>query len=312
MSRFVSVNLANLPVPDIIDVPDFQTGLSLRLEDLKARAASVGVDYSTGHLLTDPLRIGQETSMDREVKLATRINDAARAVMLADAWGSNLDHIAATYYGIARLTGEKDDDFRDRIALAPEAFSTAGPEGAYVFHALETDGRRAVSHAAAYSEEDGAHYPDGSPVLAPEVIVVVVPSLAWLADDDAWTDGSQLEDLVALSVGNHDVRPIGDKVFVMVAQRTVWSLRATLRFAPGADTQLAVSLAEQQARAYAAQQRRAGGVVERLSLGAALSVAGVASIDIEEPLADVDGGSLGCPDLETVTITASVDAGGWR
>ena len=34
---------------------------------------------------------------------------------------------------------ESDPDFRRRIQLAPEGFSVAGPEGAYIFHALSAD-----------------------------------------------------------------------------------------------------------------------------------------------------------------------------
>ena len=34
---------------------------------------------------------------------------------------------------------ESDADFRRRIILAPEGYSVAGPEGAYIFHALSAD-----------------------------------------------------------------------------------------------------------------------------------------------------------------------------
>lgn len=72
------------------------------------------------------------------------MNDAARAIMPAYAVGVDLDNIAALF-GIVRFvitpadpqTGapavmESDADFRRRMVLAPEGFSVAGPEGAYI------------------------------------------------------------------------------------------------------------------------------------------------------------------------------------
>jgi len=320
MSRFVAPNLAKLPALDLLEGLSFETTLQERLDDLKARAAAVSVDYDTGALKTDPLRLDQEVSNDRELMLRARINDAGKAVMLATSWGSNLDHIAATYYGISRLSStsetgevikEEDDDFRARIALAPEAFSTAGPEGGYVFHALELDGRRAVSDAAAYSEEDGAKYPDGSDVIAPEILIVVVPSPERL-EKEAWTAGMSLRAEVLAAVSAKDVRPLGDKVTVHIADRAAYSVEAILKVTAGQNYELVEAEATKRVQAYAKAQRRAGAVIERLVLGGALSVAGVASIELISPAADVDPGSLGAPDLAGVTILLVAAEENWR
>jgi phage-related baseplate assembly protein len=320
MSRFVAPDLSKLPPPDVLEPLSFETVLQARLADLKTRAEFVNVSYDTGHLKTDPLRLDQEASTDRELTIRARINDAARAVMLATSWGSNLDHIAATYYGIARLTTpaedgteipEADDDFRARIALAPEAFSTAGPEGAYVFHALELDGRRAVSDAAAYSEEDGAKYADGTAVIAPEVLVVVVPSPERV-ETEPWAAEMTLKGEVLAALSANDVRPIGDKVTVQIANRMPYTVTATLKVKAGLDYDILEGQAEERVRTYAASQRRVGAVIERLGLGAVLSVGGVMSIELSSPADDVDPGSLGAPDLETVTITVETAAETWR
>ncbi|MCE4363299.1 baseplate J/gp47 family protein [Xanthomonas hortorum] len=84
----------------------------------------------------------------RELLIRQRANDKAQQTMLAFATGTNLDHLGALF-GVARLvldpgqpesgvapTYESDVDFRRRIQLAPEGFSVAGPEGAYIYHAL--------------------------------------------------------------------------------------------------------------------------------------------------------------------------------
>jgi phage-related baseplate assembly protein len=320
MSRFVAPDLSKLPAPDVLETLSFETVLAERLAGLKTSAELVGVAYDTGHLKTDPLRLDQEVSADRELTVRARINDAAKALMLATAWGSNLDHIAATYYGISRLQtlledgsslSEKDDDFRARIALAPEAFSTAGPEGAYVFHALELDGRRAVSDAAAYSEEDGAEYPNGDPVIAPEVLVVVVPSPERIAQEE-WADDMALKDEVLVALSGEDVRPLGDKVTVHIATRHPWSVEAHLKVKHGQDYDLLEARAEQAVRAYAAAQRRVGAVIERLGIGAALHVGGVSSVELISPAVDMDPGSLGAPDLVEVSITVVPAVETWR
>lgn len=320
MSRFVAPDLSKLPAPDVLEALSFDAILAARLASLSTSAELVGVVYDTGHLKTDPLRLDQEVSTDRELMIRARINDAAKAVMLATAWGSNLDHIAATYYGISRLqtpvedgpsVPEADDDFRARIALAPEAFSTAGPEGAYVFHALELNGRRSVSDAAAYSEEDGAEYPDGDPVIAPEVLVVVVPSPERVIAEP-WTDAMTLKDEVLAALSADDVRPLGDKVSVHIATRQSWSVEALLKVKHGQDYDLLEALAEARVRAYAASQRRVGAVIERLGIGAALHVGGVSSVELISPADDIDPGSLGAPDLEGVTITVVPALETWR
>ncbi|MFT7099200.1 MAG: phage-related baseplate assembly protein [Rickettsiales bacterium] len=76
----------------------------------------------------------------RELLLRNRINEAAKANMLAYASGSDLDNLAA-FYGVERLADEEDDRLKIRTQLALEGFSTAGPVGAYIFHALSASNK---------------------------------------------------------------------------------------------------------------------------------------------------------------------------
>ncbi|MBA4784124.1 MAG: baseplate J/gp47 family protein [Rhizobiales bacterium] len=323
MSRFTAPDLSRLPPPEIIETVSFEQGLLARLADLKARAAAAGVDYDTGALRTDPLRIDQEVSMDREIMMRARINDAIRALLLPTSFGDNIDQIANTYYrGLARLpilwddngkpvAFEDDQTFKERIQIAPEGFAAAGPAGAYEFHALEVEGRRAVSRAAVYSHEDGARLRDGTPLVPAEVLVVVVPSIGWL-EREAWTTDMSLGPLVYRELSSSALRPCGDRLIVYVAERAVFNVNAVLRFSAGADVQIALAEAERQVRAYAAEQRRSGGVIERLGLGDALRQGGVSSINLIAPAADFDPGSLFAPDLGELTISHSFEEGGFR
>ena len=274
MSRFVAPDLEALgDVPQVIPVvyEDIKTA---RDEYLVAALAQAGITYDVTSLETDPLVIAySEGGGFQEMNFRQRVNEAIRGLSLATAITGDLDHIGATYAGIGRLIYpnaidnppansqwdalrgkwvETDTIFRARIKLAFEAFSTAGPEGAYVFHALELDGVRDIADAAAYSEEDAATYSDpilhadaysmglvatpftgranGNPVLAPEILIVALPTLAYGAADQA------LLNRVFTACTAEDVRPLGDNVRVEAATITAYDIEVTLYYAPGSDS----------------------------------------------------------------------------
>lgn len=145
MSRFAAINLAKLPAPDVVETISFEAVLAGMIADLQARDPAF-----TALLESDPAIKILEVAAYREILLRQRVNEAAQAVMLAHAVGSDLDHLAALF-GVERLlvspgdpearppvppVYETDDRLRARTQLALEGFSTAGPEGAYIFHAL--------------------------------------------------------------------------------------------------------------------------------------------------------------------------------
>lgn len=99
----------------------------------------------------------------REMLLRQRINDAARATLVALARGANLAHLGALF-NVQRLlitpenaqttlptpaVMESDSQLRQRIPQAMEGMSVAGPMAAYEFHARSADGR--VADASAIS-----------------------------------------------------------------------------------------------------------------------------------------------------------------
>lgn len=71
------------------------------------------------------------------VNMQARINDAARACMLAYAAGPDLDHLAALL-AVQRLDGESDERLRRRAQMALEGTTVAGSAASYVFHALSS------------------------------------------------------------------------------------------------------------------------------------------------------------------------------
>src|SRR5690606_38482316 len=141
-STFTAVDLSRLPAPQVVETLDYETILA----DLIASLRLLLPDFQP--LESDPATKILQVVAYRETLLRQRINDAARAVMPAYATGSDLDNLAALL-GVSRFmidpgdpalgippTMESDADLRRRMVMAPEGYSVAGPEGAYIFHAL--------------------------------------------------------------------------------------------------------------------------------------------------------------------------------
>lgn len=344
MSRFSPINLSQLPSPDVLTPLDFEGELADLKTDLLARADAAGVDLrDVLNLDTDPLVLLLQTISARLVNLYAQSNEQIRGLILTDAVGPQLDLIAATYYGITRLlvtpadpdaippleaVYEDDETFRARIALAPEAFSTAGPEGGYIFHTLELDGVADIADVAVYSEDDNATYSTGlhadaftaglraaaftgratgDPVLSPEVLIVILPSVGYGPCDQA------LLDRAFTANQRKDTRPIGDCVRIEPALVSTYQVEANLLFEAGATAANVIEAATAALAIYVDSRRRIGARVQRIGIAAALKVPGVQEIDLAKPVADILPGSKGAAELlGDPLITAEPLVEGWR
>lgn len=273
----MSVDLSLLPPPAVVEPLDFETVLAAAKSD----ALAVFPDLADVLALeSEPATKLLEVFAYREMLLRARINDAARAVMLASATGSDLDQLAALL-GVQRLvldpgdataippvapTLESDTDLRRRGQLAPEGFSVAGPEGAYIFHALTVAG---VLDASVSSPAPG------------EVVVSV------LSRTGDGTAGPDLVLAVAAALTGTDVRPLTDLVTVQSAQIVPYTVRATLWTLPGPDAAVVLAEADARVRALVESTRRLGRDIVRSALIAALHVEGVQRVDLIEPAADL-------------------------
>jgi phage-related baseplate assembly protein len=130
MSDITVIDLSQLPAPDIVETLDYEALLQEYYAEFTAK------DPSYDALLeSDPAMILLQVAAYREIWLRNRINEAAKANLLAYAMGSDLDQKAAGY-GVSRLIGEDDERLRYRCQISLEGYSTAGSVGAYIFHAL--------------------------------------------------------------------------------------------------------------------------------------------------------------------------------
>ena len=149
INRFISptINPANLPAPDAIEVLDQEALLAERMADFQVRADQAGFPYDVGMLEFDPIKIDQEAHAHRETLMRARVNSAVRAVLPAYALGADLDAIAAranvermilvpadTING-APAVMEGDQSLLVRY-LTSFAAPAAGSEDGYIFHSI--------------------------------------------------------------------------------------------------------------------------------------------------------------------------------
>jgi len=205
-SSYTAVDLSQLPAPSVIESLDYETIYA----DFAAKVQARNPDFDPLDE-TDPAVAVAQVAAYEILILRQRVNDAAKSVMVAYAVGTDLDQLAALF-GEARQTitpedpiqglpavKELDGDFRRRIVLAPEGYSVAGPEGAYISLALNADAR--VRDASAIGPED-----------QPGTVLVTV--LARAGDGTAPAD---LLQAVYSYASDESRRPLTDKVIVQSA-----------------------------------------------------------------------------------------------
>lgn len=279
----MTIDLNRLPPPDVVETLDYEAVLAARkarLVALFAEAERPAIE-ATLALESEPIVKLLEENALREVTLRQRINEAARAVMLAWAKGADLDQLAANYEverfvldpGDAAAvppvppTYESDSELRLRAQLAYEGLSVAGPRMAYVYHALSADPR--VSDVSAVSPQPT------------EALITV------LARDGDGTAVQNLLDTVDAALHDEDVRPLGDRVTVQSASIVNYTVDATLHLFPGPESEPIRAEAEARLQAYIAEQRRIGRDIRRSAIFAALHVEGVQRVDLSAPAVDV-------------------------
>lgn len=276
---FIAVDLSRLPPPDVVELLDFDTifasavaRMQQQMADFEARES----DPATKQLLV----LSYFVQLLRQ-----RINDAARAVMPAYATGADLDNLAAIF-GVTRFPGENDTDFRRRMVLAPEGYSVAGPEGAYIFHALSADA--AVLDASAISPAPG------------EVLVSVLSRIGSGAAPDA------LLSVVRARLNERTIRPLTDALTVQSATIVNYVVTAHVTTFIGPDSAIVLASARTRLDAYVADCHRLGRDVTRSGIFAALHVAGVQNVNLVAPAADLIIDRTQAPFCTAITL---VDAG---
>ncbi|MBB6259329.1 phage-related baseplate assembly protein [Xanthomonas arboricola] len=274
MTSYTAVDLSKLRAPALIDELDFENIFAIALEQFRRLLPEFSAPTEA-----DPVYKLLQLFAARELLIRQRANDKAQQTMLAFATGTNLDHLGALF-GVARLvldpgqpeTGvapifESDVDFRRRIQLAPEGFSVAGPEGAYIYHALS---------AAADVMDASATSP------APGQVLVTVQSRT----GDGTAPQALLDDVAAV-LTDADVRPLTDEVAVQSAEIVPYAIRGRVYTYAGPDSAVVMREALRSLQAYLAEAHRIGRDVPESAIKAKLFADGVQRVELDSPAADI-------------------------
>lgn len=280
----MSVDFSQLIQPDIIEEIDFEALYTERKEAL-IQLWSSEEQPSIRQTLTresEPLVKLLQENCYREMILRNRINQAARALLLAYATKNDLDQLGANF-NVKRLVVspadnsttppteavmESDDAFRERIQLAFDTLSVAGPEAAYKKFARDADGR--VGDVS---------------VVSPQPAYVTLTILQ--ADSLTGAASPELVQIVTNAVTAEDVRPIGDRVTVQSASIINYAINAKLYIGKDPEAATLLQQAIANVTAYATKQKRLGRSIRMSAIYAALHIDGVNRVELISPTADV-------------------------
>ncbi len=324
MKTFSSINLSELPFPDVIETIEYEDILGT----LKAELIALSPDSaSVLELESEPLTKLLELAAYREVTLRQRVNDAARAVLLAFAETSDLDQIAAGYNVSRQLlvpgdpnafppidaVYENDNDLRRRTQLAPEAFTTAGSEGSYIFNTLSAGetptgvtitapepGKVVLTYT--FPGESFSAKVKHASAISPNPGEVLVSVLS--RDGDGTTDAPTLLAVTDHLSGDY-VRPLTDQLTVQTADIVEYEVTAILHLYDGPDLDLVKAEAEKRFWIYAGERHALGEIVTQSGIDAALHLAGVQKVELTG-WADIVTTAEQAPFCTALNITTAV------
>jgi phage-related baseplate assembly protein len=292
-----AIDLSGMEPPDIIETLDYEVILEALKLDMSERMADLGLEFDVQDLESDPAVKILEVAAAREVHLRARVNGAAKALLLALSKRMDLEHLGA-WFGVERATVveatdetpavmESDERLRKRIQLAPQAFSTAGPHGAYEYNVMLAD-----------------------PTIKSVGIVVPRPghvSVYPLVDTGDGEPSKAVLDKVRLQLLADDVRPLTDQVTVASPKIQHVTVDVTLVVKNGPDALSLAAEAKANIQAYADIRHQVGSSL-RLSgiYDAAHSTDAVDHVIINSPLTDIVPGENGAVWVEEITVKTKV------
>ena len=312
MTLLASTALQSLPDPTIIEGLDFEE----LLDDVKADLVRFAPELAGSlKLESEPAnKIAQAITYRilHERKLA---NDQALSLMLAKAEQSQLDHLGSLPFintprktitpadneAVPPIPAVKEDDaeYRLRLHIALEGFSTAGPVGAYIYHGLAAheDIKDIAVDAPTFTRWT---IPGELISSLPSNAIVLIPNYdAGLADPmpgdvavtvlsrDAGTPSKTAMGAVETTLNNDKIRPLTDRPRCRGAEVVTYQVKANVWFYPGLDSALILEEAHAKAQAYVEDRQRIGHDVTLSGLHAAIHRSGVQRVELIEPVSDL-------------------------
>lgn len=273
------IDLSQLPAPTVVQPLNFE----LEFERLKVLVLAALPDLEEVlQLESEPITKVLQLIAYEHVAMQARINDAAKATMLAYAEKEDLDHKAADL-GVQRLPGESDERLRRRAQMALEGITVAGTEGSYKFHALS---------AHPDVKDVGIDSPEGGTVR-----------VTVLSTQGDGTPSPALLETVRQSLNAQDVRPLTDTVVTQAAQVLNYQVRATLVTYPGPAAATVLAAARAALDVYLQERKQLGHDITRSGIYACLHQPGVQNVQLQAPAADLVVQPHQSPHCNSVELT---------
>ena len=277
------VDLSKLDAPKVLEDLDFESLLADRKAEFIALFPQDERAFWQArlNLESEPITKLLQEVVYLQLMERNRINNAAKATMLAYASGSDLDVIAANYNVKRQVIQEAnnnvtpkipeiledDTSLRLRTQLAFEGLSVAGPRSAYIFHALS-------------AHPDVADVSVASPQPANVTVTILSRNGQGEADES-------LLNVVRAKLNDDDIRPIGDRVIVQSAVIQSYEIRAKLHLYRGPEYEPIKAAALKKLTAYTKEKHRLGRDISLSGIYAALHLEGVQRVELISPTADI-------------------------
>ena len=296
------IDLSLLPAPTVIESLDYEAILTERKQYLISLYPLAEQESITATLAleSEPIVKLLQESAYRELLLRNRVNTAAAAVMLAFAAGADLDQIGANY-GCARLVitaaddtaippieavYESDNDYRYRIQMSLDSYTTAGSKESYIYHGLSADG----------------DVKDIEPV-SPSPGVVTIYVLSRTGDGSA---SEELIEKVSAALNEESIRPMTDQVTVQSAAILNYTIDAELVLLPGPDQSVVQAAAVSALTEYTAAQKKLGYDITLDGIYKALRQTGVQKVNLTTPKNHISIGSGQAGHCASMNVTVAV------
>jgi phage-related baseplate assembly protein len=336
-SRFSVIRPDLLPTMQVLQSIDTEALITQRMVKLQQiwmqHDPPNAANYDVGNLEFDPIRINQELNAYFELLVRDRVNQAARAITLAFAVGSDLDAIASRYPGggvprkMANATDpnllwtgvgtqEPDALYKQRVWLAPNILSLSGPGQAvyesYVYWAMTAPmppGELPIKHATQYTKPyTGNVY---LPILPYQPL-----STDWVQNPlnlNQWklTPGAVLipTDAQVRAVYGYIVAPymgrmgLTDVLSVLKPKVVNTTIDADIYLFPAVDPDTLMGEIRQAIGALVGALNWLGADLTLLALEGAMAQAGVYNTVIRSPKTDVIAGLDTVVNIQSVTLT---------
>lgn len=277
------IDLSKLPAPDVLEELNFETLLAERKEKFISLypASEQAFWRERLKLESEPIVKLLEENCYLQLLERQRINNAAKATMLAYATGTDLD-VIATNFNVQRLVIqaedlttqppkpqilESDTDLRLRCQLAFEGMATAGPRASYQYHALSAH----------------AEVADVS-VISPSPANVTVTVLSRVGRG---VPSETVLQAVRKRLNDDNVRPVADRVLVQAASVQDYQIHARLHLYRSPEYEPIMANARAKLSEYTAEKRRLGRDITLSGIYAALHIEGVQRVELLSPARDI-------------------------